>query len=200
MSTSVALVEMLKLVEEHELGRCREALTRAHAQAQVMRREAQRVARARMHAHIQALKQERRRALALASAELDTAQRQHRNRCDYALIETGLKQLDAALANRWQDAAARHQWVERVVRNARARLPRERWEISHPPGWPESEQRELAARLAPELGAAPVFRAEIGIRAGLCVRAGTARLDGTLDGLLADRAAIEALMLAELAE
>jgi hypothetical protein len=200
MSTALALVEMLKLVEEHELSRCREALTRAHAQAEVLRRAAQRAARARMHAHIQTLKQERRRALALAAAELDTAQRQQRNRCDYALIETGLQQLDAALMDRWQDAATRRQWVGRVVRNARARLPRERWEISHPPGWPQSEQHELAARLAPELGAAPVFRAEPGIRAGLCVRAGTARQDGTLDGLLADRAAIEALLLAELSE
>lgn len=200
MSTAVALVEMLKLVEEHELGRCREALARAHVQAQQIRREALRAARARMHAHIRALKQERRRALALASAELDTAQRQHRNRCDYALIETGLKQLEAALTERWQAADARHQWIESLVRNARVRLPRERWEISHPPGWAESEQRELAARLAPGLGAVPGYRADPGIRAGLRVRAGTALLDGTLDGLLADRAAIEALMLAELAE
>jgi hypothetical protein len=200
MSTALALVEMLKLVEEHELGRCRETLARAHAQAEVLRRAAQRAARARMHAHIQALKQERRRALALASAELDTAQRQQRNRCDYALIETGLKQLDAALMDRWLDAAARRQWIARVVRNARARLPRERWEIRHSPSWPASEQRELAAELAPELGAAPVFRAEPGIRAGLRVRAGTALQDGTLDGLLADRVVIEALLLAELTE
>jgi hypothetical protein len=200
MSTAVALVEMLKLVEEQELGRCREAMTRAHAQAQVMRRDAQRAARARMHAHVQALKQERRRALALASAELDTAHRQYRNRCDYALIEAGLKQLDTALADRWQDTVARQQWVEGVVRNALACLPRERWEISYPPGWPESAQRELDARLARELGAAPVFRAEPGIRAGLRVRAGTALLDGTLEGLLADRTPIEALMLAELTE
>jgi hypothetical protein len=200
MSTALALVEMLKLVEEHELGRCRETMAHAHTQARVVRHEAQRTARARMHAHIQALKQERRRALALASAEFDTAQRQYRNRCDYALIEAGFKQLDAALMDRWQDAATRRQWIERVVHDARARLPRERWEISHPPGWAESEQRELAARLAPELGAAPVFRAEPGIRAGLRVRAGTARLGGTLDGLLADCAVIEALLLAELAE
>ena len=200
MSTAGALVEMLKLVEEHELGRCREALANAHAQARVVRRDAQRTARARLHTHVQALKQERRRALALASAELDTAHRQHRNRCDYALIQAGLKQLDTALVARWRDVTARHQWVESLMRTALARLPRVRWEISHPPEWPQREQSELDTRLAPQLGVAPVLRAEPGISAGLRVRAGTALLDGTLEGLLADRAMIEALMLAELAK
>jgi hypothetical protein len=200
MSSAPALGEMLKLVEQHRLRRCREVLADAQVQAQALLRDAQHTARARMHAHIQMLKQERRQALALAAAELETTRRQYHNRCDYALIEAGMCQLEAALLARWQDGTGRRDWIEGLVQNALTRLPRESWKICHAPRWPQNEQRELGARLAPLLAGEPTFQAEAGIRAGLRVQSGTALLDGTLEGVLADRGAIEAQLLAELSD
>ncbi len=79
-------------------------------------------------------------------------------------------------------------------------LPRGAWEVRHAPGWPEAERRELAARVAGRDGPAVAFVAEPSIAAGFRVRAGHNTLDATLDGLLADRKAIEGRLLHRLEE
>lgn len=198
MSTD-ATSALLKLVADDEQRRCREILARAEAAAQTTLREAQRAARARVRENVQTLKQERRQALALATAGLDTARRQHQQRSDQALLEAAWEPLQAALAARWRDAAARSRWVDGLVRRALTRLPRGLWRVEHPPDWPVVERSRFVAVLNAALGQEPQLQVAADITAGLRVHAGSAQLDGTLGGLLSDRRAIEALLLAEIA-
>ena len=198
MSTD-AMSALLKLVADDEQRRCREILARAEAGAQMTLREAQRAARARVRENVQALKQERRQALALATAELDTARRQHQQRRDQALLEAAWQPLQAALAARWRDASARSRWVDGLVLRALTRLPRGLWRVEHPSDWPAAERSRFVSVLSAALGQEPQLHVAADITAGLRVHAGSAQLDGTLAGLLSDRRAIEALLLAEMA-
>ena len=198
MSQAVALAEMLKLVENHERARCREVTAQAQHEARRLLREAHAGARRRMHRHVQELKHFRDREQTRAQAEVATARRQHRQRCDRALLEAGRVQLRASLLARWQETGARRRWVENLVRQAFARLPRGRWTIAHPAGWDKAERDALTQPPARAPGAAPEWIEDRQIAAGLRFHVGGACLDGTLDGLLADRTAVEALLLAEI--
>jgi len=63
------------------------------------------------------------------------------------------------------------------------------------PDWPAAEQQALAQQLAEASGATPQFEPDARIRAGLKVAAGGNVVDGTLDGLLAERSSLEARLL-----
>jgi vacuolar-type H+-ATPase subunit E/Vma4 len=195
---SAAVEEMLQLVESHERARCRDAAERAQKETKQIVTEAHRTARARMHETTRELRELGRRRLALAHAELETARRGYERRCDLALIEQGWELLRERLRGRWQDAASRAQWVEGLATQALAALPRGEWTVVHPPGWPAAEQKQLVQRLAQASIKAPQFKAEPAVSAGLRLCVQGACLDGTLEGLLADRAAVQAMMLAEL--
>lgn len=200
MSTgqAVALAEMLKLVESHELARCRELMAGAHEKIGTLLGTAHQSARRRMHRHVQELKHYRDREIARVQAELATARRQQRQRRDGALLEAGWARLSAALLARWQETGTRQRWVDNLARQAFARLPHARWQAAHPANWPAVERAVLAEALTRALGAAPELIEDRNIAAGLQFRAGGACLDGTLEGLLVDRAVIEATLLAEL--
>ncbi len=197
---AATLVEMLKLVEDHELARCREIMARAQREARQLLREAHAAARERMHRHAQELKYLRNRERGRAQAELATAHRQHRQRGDRALLDSGWAQLRQALAARWQEPAARRRWVESLTRQALARLPRGSWTVICPATWDRTEREAPTKQLASVLGTAPAWIEDRNVAAGLRFCAGGACLDGTLAGMLADRAAVEAMLLAELRE
>ena len=82
----------------------------------------------------------------------------------------------------------------------RARAPggSSEWCVTHPPDWPADEQRSLARRLQASGGAAPRFVADARLRAGLRINAGGNIIDGTLDGLVAERTDFEARLLRRL--
>ncbi len=199
-SQATALIEMLKLVEDHELARCREIMARAQREARQLLHEAHAAARLRMRRHAQELKHLRNRERSRAQAELATARRQHRQRGDRALLDAGWAQLRQALAARWQAPAARRRWIDNLVRAALARLPRGPWTVTCSAAWDRAEREALAKQLTSALGAAPAWIEDRNVAAGLRFCVVGACLDGTLDGLLADRAAVEAMLLAELRE
>ena len=94
--------------------------------------------------------------------------------------------------------AARAAWVAHVLASARTRMPRGLWRIVHAPDWPPAEQQAQMAALAEASGTEPRFEADASIRAGLKVVASGNVIDGTQEGLLADRPALEARLLREL--
>ena len=89
--------------------------------------------------------------------------------------------------------------MARCVRAALGSLPAGAWTLRHPPGWPPAEQQAVREELGRELGAEPQCRGDAGIEAGLIIDSGGACLDGSLQGLLADRQRLEARLLALLA-
>jgi len=191
---------LLDLVEAHRAGRCKELLAAAEARASAIQKDAWREARARLHT---ALAQERERAtreIALVQAQRNTRQRQHRQREANALLREAVTRLPDELARRWHDPQARARWTEAIIAHAAALLPDGEWEIRHPSDWPAAERERAARALASRTRGAVRFAPDPAVRAGLRIHAGHNVVDGSDAGLLADRAAIAARLLAHLEE
>jgi hypothetical protein len=114
------------------------------------------------------------------------------------LLREAAKRLPDELARRWRDPQARARWAGAMLAHAAALLTDGDWEIRHPSDWPAAEREVAARRLAPVSRLAVRFTADPEIRAGLQIHAGHNVVDGSVAGLLADRAAIEARLLSRL--
>jgi F0F1-type ATP synthase membrane subunit b/b' len=195
---TTALEEMLKLVAEQQRKACESIHARAQQEVQELIQSAHRAARRRMHDNVAEIRQLMRREQNQARAALETAKRQHQQRCDFAVLESGWPRLRAALMRRWQDAALRRRWCDALIAQARATLPRGPWQVYHPADVSEAERIHLAQALASASGAPAHCHASDKLSAGLKLCCEGACLDGTLDGSLRDRAAIQAQLLAKL--
>jgi hypothetical protein len=111
----------------------------------------------------------------------------------------GLSALREALRGSWARPAARSVWLARVLADARAVLPSDRWCIRHPTDWTPDERTGRAAREAAP-GVRLEWRADPSLTDGFVVEAGAARVDATIDGLTARDERIVGLLLAELPE
>ena len=184
---------LLDLVEGDRSAQCEAILAEAQARAAALVAEARAEARARIR---EVFVEEPRRAR--ARAKLNTRRRLHDQQRTAALLERGWRRLPDALRGRWQEDGTRRAWIDAVVTAASRMLPRAPWRIAHDPGWPPDERQAVGARIASEFGAAPVFVADAAIVAGLRIAAGGNVIDGTLGGLLADRAEVGAKLLRHL--
>jgi hypothetical protein len=184
---------LLDLVETERGRRCEEIRARARTEAASVIAQAHADARAAMRRTFAEARERRMSRIAAANADLATRARiaeQHRLA---ALLADAWKGLPAALAARWRDPPSRRRWVDYVASLARNRLPRGAWRIVHAPDWPAPERDALAAAL----DAPPTFTADSGHRAGLAIACSSNVIDGTLEGLLADRDDIGAQLLLE---
>ena len=189
---------LLELVESDRSRQCGAILAEARARAAKLVAEARAESRARMR---EAFAEQRRRArdrVAAARAKLGTRRRLHDQQRAAALLDRGWQRLPDALRARWREDATRRAWVDAVVAAASRALPHVAWRIAHDPGWPPDEQQAVGNRIATELGAAPSFVADTRIDAGLRIAAGGNVVDGTLGGLLADRAEVGAKLMRQL--
>ena len=186
---------LLELVESDRARQCDAIVAEARAHASTLLAQAHAEARARVR---QAFKEERARSaarIAAARAALATRQRLDRQQRASALVATGLARLIEELLRRWREPATRRVWCDAIAADASSVLTREPWDVAHPADWPEVEQSAFASRVAAEVGTSPRLRADPRIRAGLRIAAGGNVVDGTLDGLLADREEIGARLL-----
>jgi hypothetical protein len=189
---------LLALVERHRSERCAEILAQAEAKRHTLLSEAYSEAHARMR---EAIVMERRRGqekLDATRAQLATHARQQQHRIALLLLQHGWEMLGQAVLQRWKSAPQRRLWVCALLRQALHLLPRCSWVIEHPPGWDPAECAELQETLRSHCGSTPQLRSNDQFDAGLRICAEGACLDGTLEGLLADREAIEAQLLAQL--
>ena len=177
-------------------GEARAATDAAHREAATIVEAARRTARERMRQAVKSMRQERTSQLNKARARLAMAERAWRQRLVTELIEAGMEMLREALAERWQDKDCRRQWALGLVEDAKDRLERGLWSIEHPVGWKASRDKALVAALTQASGNVPGFTPLPTIMLGLRIRSGQACLDGTGEGLLAQRQWIEAEMLA----
>ena len=189
---------LLALVERDRAAQCEAILAAAQGRAAALLGEAHAEALARMR---EMFAEERRRAhesLAAAHAKLATRQRLHDQHRTAALLALAWQRLPDALGLRWRDGALRRLWIDAIVVDALNVLPRRQWRIAHGPDWPVEEKQALLARLAPDLDAAPACDEAAGIVAGLRIAAGGNVVDGTLAGLVEDRAQVGAQLLRQM--
>jgi len=182
------MLALLELVEAGRAQQCAQILGEARAQAAA--RRAQSVAEA--HARVsQAFAEQHRHhdeRLAAAQARLATQRRLHAQQHTAGLLALAREQLPRELLACWADPATRSAWVSGTLAAARRRLPTGGWTVSHAAGWPEAESAAVAA---PDIH----FTEDPALRAGVKVTSAGNVVDGTLAGLLADRAEFEARLL-----
>lgn len=185
---------LLELVAADRERQCSLVLDAARDRADAQRKQARSAAGARLRAVFAEQRRQRDAHVAAARARLATQRRLHEQQRSAALLRMAWQQLPAALLARWQQPAARAQWVAQVLAWARERLAGEAWRVVHAPDWPAAERAAAAQGLA----AGTQFDADPAISAGLKVQCGGNSIDGTLAGLLAERADIEAALLYQL--
>lgn len=199
MGVNTPMQALLDLVETDRVARCAAIELESSQAARELVREARRAARARLTDAVGVERRRLRERLAALEAMLATATRLAAQRRLRERLDEMWHQLPSALVARWSDPASRREWVASVLEPARDLLGRTGWRIVHAPGWPEEEKQEAAAALAARGIGGVEFEEDPGARAGLAVRANGNVVDGTLAGLLADRAAIGARLTEALA-
>jgi len=192
------LRQLLDVVERERERRCRTLREAANAQAREIVRQAHREARARTHQDFVELREQLQQRLASARAQQQTRQRRLRQQADRAFLSAAWPPLRQALQDHWQHLADRERWVANVIDTAAAMLMDAHWLIEHPRDWPEQERSAVLEKLDREYDRRPRLTPRDEITAGVRISAAGACVDGTLDGLLARRAQIEALLLAEI--
>jgi hypothetical protein len=198
MTLESRMQALLDLVEADRARQCDAIIGEARACTAATLAAAHAEARRRMRSAFEEERERRDARVAAAQAKLQTHRRLHDQRRATALLAAAWQKLPEALCERWRAAQPRRAWVSSVVTEARAALPRAGWRIVHAAGWPDAERAPLVASLARELDAPPEFVADKTIHAGLKVAARGNVIDGTLAGLLMDRAEIGAKLLQHL--
>jgi len=189
------LLELIRLKQEKA---CRETIRQADGQVQRILDEAWKAGRKRLH---EAVERERDRAkgqLRHAEAELETRQRLHEQQRVIMLLKLAWQTLEQQLREQWVSRDGRRRWIQRAVQIGLQHLPANHWHITHPPVWSAEDQVILSQAAAKGLQQAPELLADERIEAGLILRSGGALLDMTLEGLIADRSAIEGQLLAKI--
>jgi hypothetical protein len=189
---------LLELVEADRARQCAHVLGEANSRAQALVAHAHAEARQRMRQAFTEQRQLRHERITAAQARLATQRRLHEQQRTAALLRLAWTQLPGELLALWQQPVSRSAWVSQVLASARARLRRGPWRIAHALDWPPEERQALARTLVAQAGAPPMFEADSAISAGLRISADGNVIDGTLGGLLADRAEFEARLLRRL--
>lgn len=193
MSVASQTQALLALVEADRARRCDAILDEARARAAALLAAAHADARRQMRDAFREERARRVERVAAARANLQTRQRLGEQQRAAAFLAAGWQRLHEELLRRWREPATRRGWVASVSADAVRLLPRAEWRITHAPDWPAAERDSVAAELA--LAIAPSFHPDAAVGAGLKIAALGNVIDGTIEGLLADRAAIGARLL-----
>ena len=186
---------LLALVEEFRSRRCAELLDPARRQARALLQSARAEGRQRVHTTIGEARQRLAGEVGAAQARLATERRLVEQRRAVLVLQQAWAALREALRARWRDGDARRQWIDAHLARALRVLPRERWQVEFAADWPAAERESLATRIA-AAGVADASWQPCGdIDGGVRIRAGNNVVDATIDGLLADRAALEGRLL-----
>lgn len=185
-----------RALAERVESRCRELRRDADRRADELVSGSRRKLRERVRAAVAEERQRRDAALRQARNRVLAARSRSRHELYAGLIRNGNGLLRDALTERWRAEGSRRSWCLKLLAEARECFPSGGWTIEHPADW----TGEDAAWLGRQLEAAGVDRAACravpDLGCGLRMRRGTACLDGSLDGLLADRLRVEGELLA----
>ena len=189
---------LLQEIEQQTQDEMRTIADTAEREASAIVAQAHATARRQMHGAIADLRREAERRMAHARAQLETEARLRAQQYAVEALRQAWPLLVEALAERWQDPAARRKWTDGAARQARDRLTAGSWTVDHPATWSADEQRRFRDALGAGANAEISFTIDPGLAAGLRIRAERATLDATPQGLLADRSTITALLLHEI--
>ena len=187
---------LLDLTGDWARDRCEEISRNSVEQAGEIVCQAHRDARRHLRRHAEEDRKNAARKLMAYEATLKTAQRQERQRHDTQFLEQTWQLLCRELVDRWNQSDHREVWIGNVMRKADKALPKKQWRIDTGSGWPDEEQKRLKSLVTEVTGVEPQWFEDKRIEAGVRISVDGASVDGTLDGLVANRERLEAEMLA----
>lgn len=106
--------------------------------------------------------------------------------------------LREAMLALWDEPVSRHKWLDAAIKSASAGLREHDWRIEHPPGLSGEDIKTINLAFSHEKGKGPELSACDDIEAGIRIIAGGTVIDATLNGLLQQKTAIEARMIARI--
>lgn len=195
LSLAQRTAALLDLVEKYRDARSAEILEPAREQARALLRSARAEGRRRVRTAIGEARQRLAAEVGAAQARLATERRLSEQQRAVQVLQQAWSALYEALRRRWRDEATRRTWCEAHLARALDALPHGHWHIEHAADWPRQEREAFTQRVR-EAGIAEVdLKPREDIVGGLRIRAGNNLVDATIDGLLADRAALEGRLL-----
>lgn len=189
---------LIRILEAKRNQSCEAIRKQADEQCAALLEQAYRDARKRLGLAIREERARAKRQIEMAQAQVRTGQRQRELRLSRLRLERGWELLPKALERRWQADASRAAWVKAVLREALAVLPPGEWTIHHAPAWSAQEIKAVGELVAQRIGKTPRFQADQGIAAGIRIRLDGTCVDGSIPGLLANRAWVKARLLGEI--
>mgnify|MGYP001766526516 CR=1 FL=1 len=188
---------LVREIERQCDAECRAILETAGLESRAIVADAFAAARRHVHEAFEDMRRDGERRLARAEAQIATELRVRDQARAAGNLRDGCPVLVNAVADRWSDREARRLWAASLADEARRRLRPGAWVVEHPADWGDDEQAAFLARLGPDAGRAEVtFRRADELDTGLRIRANGAVLDATPERLLADKPAVQALLLA----
>lgn len=186
---------LLDLVDDFRRQRGDELLTPASAEARATLKTAISEARRRVRT---AIAEERHRwsaQIGAAEAALATDRRLAQQRHAVHLLGAAWNSLSDRLLAKWRDPDGRARWIDAHLQRALPAVPHAGgWRIEHAPDF-DAAARTRCETALDATAIAATFEPVASIAAGFRVINGHNELDATLDGLMADRAALEGRLL-----
>ena len=145
-----------------------------------------------------AFEEERRRhdaKCAAATARLATRRRAWEQRRSLAQLDLAWSRIRDAMLQQWRDPPHRARWIAKVATEAQPALSDAGLSIVHGADFMADDRAALFAALPAAYATCAQFELDPGVAAGVKLRSGGTVVDGTLDGLLADRVEIGARLL-----
>ena len=187
---------LLQVVTDYESQQRNRILEQARAEGHKVIVDAYSVARARLHKDIDETRERVKSETASARARQQSKLKQHEHLADLKFLHHAWYRLTEALQERWRKAEARQTWVENVVSTAFSHLEPGPWSLEHPIDWLVIEKTAVLDRIYQRTHQQPTPIVNKDIHAGLRINFNGATIDGTISGLLSNRARIEAELLA----
>jgi hypothetical protein len=187
---------MLAALKAQQDRRCRDIESAVGHKADQLLAESRDRMRKRMHKAVVEERQRRETALLDARHRIETARRRRVQREYREFLQDAAPMLAAELERRWRDVESRRSWCETAIGEAAARLAGDTWTVEHPGEWSGDDTKWLERAFELRELPRPVLREDTAIVAGLRIRLGSACLDATTDGLLANRRTVEGRLLA----
>ncbi len=189
---------LLDIVREYQDKQCQKIRSQAQQEAQQIIGQAYRDARLRLHQYILESREDMQREIVTAKAKSHTISKQLQHKADRLYLNQAWDLLEDKLITRWQNKEQRQRWVQKILLVALQVLLSQDWLVEHPDCWSEYEKHNLINQaLQKSSGIAVNFAVSSDIIAGIRICAHGATVDGSLQGLLANRSRIESEFLAQ---
>ena len=180
---------LIRQLREEQEQSCRDIEREADVWRREHLREARRQARSKVEAAIRLARERRRVEVAAASAQIAADRSRQRQLQLSRLLSEAMRHIPDELAARWRDEQTRSGWIGAALRDARRRLDASDWTIIVAPGI------TLDERVAEFEGARLPWIENADLPAGLVIAKPGARMDASIDGLLAGDAELQSRIL-----